>query len=61
MIDGSQKKIEDIVVGDKIASVDISTMKVEGDKVLIIPDTMEYYSKVKFFDKIIMTIVKFAL
>ncbi len=46
MEDGSEKKIEDINVGDKILSVDINTMNIESDKVVIFPKNMEKYNKI---------------
>lgn len=47
MEDGSLKRIEDIKVGDKIKSMNMTTMMVENDEVIIIPKSVEFYDKIK--------------
>ncbi|WP_340067111.1 RHS repeat-associated core domain-containing protein, partial [Ascidiimonas aurantiaca] len=44
--DGTSKNIEDIKIGDEILSVDMNTMKVEADQVLIVPEKDEKYNKI---------------
>ena len=46
MSDGEEKNIEEIVVGDKILSVNMKTMEIESDEVVIVPNTIEYYSQI---------------
>jgi len=40
---GEEKNIEEIIVGDKILSVDINSMKIEEDKVIKIPSALKKY------------------
>lgn len=47
MADGSKKNIEDIVIGDKILSVNIDKMIIEADVVVDIPNTMQEYPEIK--------------
>ena len=44
---GVEKNIEDVRVGDSILSVDMNTMKVEKDVVVLIPLTQEKYTKIR--------------
>ena len=46
MSDGTEKSIEDIVEGDKILSVDINTMSIQEDLVLVIPNRIKKYKKI---------------
>ncbi|WP_367890398.1 Hint domain-containing protein [Polaribacter cellanae] len=46
MKDKKLKKIEDIVVGDEILSVDINTMNIEPDIVVAIPDKLKKYNMI---------------
>ncbi len=47
MGNGGIKNIEDIVVGDKILSVDISKMKIETDIVVALPSKLKKYKRIK--------------
>lgn len=47
MANGNKKNIEDIVIGDKILSVNIEKMIIEVDTVIDIPNTMQEYSEIK--------------
>ena len=47
MADGSKKNIENIVIGDKILSVNIEKMLIEADIVVDIPNTMQEYPEIK--------------
>lgn len=47
MADGSKKNIEDIIIGDKILSVNIDKMIIEADEVIDIPNTMQEYPEIK--------------
>lgn len=44
---GEEKNIEDVRVGDSILSVNMNTMKVEKDVVVLIPLTQEKYTKIR--------------
>ena len=44
--DGTSKNIEDIKVGDEISSVNMNTMEVEADQVLVVPEKDEKYNKI---------------
>ncbi len=46
MKDGTEKNIEDVVVGDRILSVNMKKMIVEEDEVIIIPLTDERYNRI---------------
>ncbi|WP_306786670.1 Hint domain-containing protein [Flavobacterium sp. SaA2.13] len=47
MADGKEKNIEDIVIGDKILSVNIERMYIEPDLVIDIPNTNKKYKEIK--------------
>jgi len=46
MTDGSQKNIENILVGDKILSTNMDNMLIEEDEVIRFPVTIEFYRKI---------------
>ncbi|WP_201918705.1 DUF6443 domain-containing protein [Aquimarina mytili] len=46
MNDGSTKNIEEIIEGDEILSVNMETMQIESDIVLIVPKKDEKYNKI---------------
>ena len=47
MNNGRSKNIEDIKVGDQILSVNMETFKIESDIVQVIPESIEFYNKIK--------------